>query len=89
MILAQRFLADRVVSAGEVVPQLHYIRAEHEYGKITPDVYSTDLQLYIPEHEVDGQTKLIVHSVNYRAQHDPMATSLLKGKVVIFPWLAC
>ena len=80
MILAQRFLADRIISAGEVVPQLHYIRAESDYGKITPDIYSTELQLYIPQEEVEGRSRLVVHALDYRAERDPMAASVLKGK---------
>ena len=79
VILAQRSLADRIVSAGEVVPQLHFIRAEEVHGPITADVYSTELQLHIPEEEEDGETRLVVHHLDYKAERDPMATSLVKG----------
>lgn len=79
MILAQRYLADRIIQEGEVVPQLHFIQAEQEYGEITPHLYSTVLQLHIPIEEVDGQSRLIVHSLNYKAERDPMAASILRG----------
>lgn len=81
VILAQRFLADRIVQEGEIVPQLHFVRAKEGFEEITPLIYATELQLRIPEQEVDGQTKLIVHSLDYKAEKDPMAVSILRGKV--------
>lgn len=80
IVLAQRFLADRIVQEGEIIPQLHFVRAKEEFAEITPLVYSTELQLRIPEQEVDGRKKLIVHSLDYKAEKDPMAVSILRGQ---------
>ncbi|XP_067928992.1 cilia- and flagella-associated protein 54-like [Watersipora subatra] len=78
VILAQRFLSDRIISCGEIIPQLHFIRAVQEYGPVTADVYSKELQLQVPVEMVNGEEKVVVHSLDYKAERDPMATSLLK-----------
>lgn len=80
MILAQRNLTDRIVSAGEMVPQPHFMLAKQEYGPITADVYSTELQIRIPEEIVEGEPRYVVHLQDFKTETDPMATSLLKGK---------
>jgi len=79
MILSQRYLADRIIQEGGYVPQLHFTRAVEEYGEITPDIYSQYLQLYIPEEEVNGEMRLVVHSKTYRAKQDPMGLTILRG----------
>lgn len=81
IILAQRLLADRIIQEGEVVPQLHFVNAMEEYKEITPSIYAMDLQLLIPEVMVNGERKLLVHSSDYRAERDPLAAAVLKGRL--------